>query len=140
MIIQTSHFQYFNTSKIDTLQIRLITYHVIHLVYVDIEWPLNYLALLWFTSRSLFFIFFKNSYLLNRFSQWRPVAQKTDSYLHSILNLQRCTLISSFLNPGGLAVAVLCSVRGIICPPGLNRVNWSAKFRGGGLWLPWPPI
>ena len=35
--------------------------------------------------------------------------------------------VDSFLN----SVGVGSSVRGIICPPGLNRVNWSAK-----IWAP----
>ena len=34
--------------------------------------------------------------------------------------------VDTFLNPGGLAVH---SVRGIICPPGLNRVHWSTKLQ-----------
>ena len=108
--------------------------------------PLYSLALLWFTSRCLFFIFSK----IHTFSITFPnedlyVAKENNSYLHSILILQRCTTvliqILSFMNPEGLAVTVhksVCSVRGIICPPGLNRVNlhglnrvnWSAKFRG----------
>ena len=36
--------------------------------------------------------------------------------------------VDNILNPGGAG----SSVTGIICPPrGLNRVNWSAKFRRG---------
>ena len=43
--------------------------------------------------------------------------------------------VDRFLNPGG------SSVRGIICPSGLNRFNWSAKFRGeGALAFPDPPL
>ena len=35
--------------------------------------------------------------------------------------------VDSFLNPGRAGSIV----RGIICPPGLNRVYWSVKFWGG---------
>ena len=44
--------------------------------------------------------------------------------------------VDSILNRDGLAVN---SVTGIICPLGLNRVNWSAKFRGGGGFGPTRP-
>ena len=31
-----------------------------------------------------------------------------------------------------------CTVVGIICPPGWDRVNWSVKYWGGEQWPPWP--
>ena len=55
------------------------------------------------------------------------------------IKLVPCAL--AYLNPGEVGGAG-SSVRGMICPPGLNRVNRSDKFlgEGGGSGLRDPPL
>ena len=62
------------------------------------QWNDPFFGLALVHIRILVFHIFQKAYLLNCFSQWRPVAKITDSYLHSILSLHDLEFDEKFEN------------------------------------------